>query len=97
MSRIELSAQVADDIDRIVDHLAQHEVTNIAERIHEIITAIDVLAVNPLIGRHVPRDRRELIIGRDNRGYIAMYQYVEAIDTVLVLALRSQREAGYAL
>jgi len=27
---------------------------------------------------------------------MALYQYVDEIDTVFVLAIRSQREAGYA-
>lgn len=38
---------------------------------------------------------RELIIGRGSRGYVALYRYVPEIDTVFVLAIRSQREAGY--
>lgn len=38
----------------------------------------------------------ELVIGRDSHGYVALYCYVAAIDTVFVLAIRSQREAGHA-
>jgi hypothetical protein len=38
---------------------------------------------------------RELVIGRDARGYVALYRYAPEIDTVFVLAIRSQREAGY--
>ena len=37
----------------------------------------------------------ELVIGRRTHGYIALYRYVAVIDTVFVLAIRSQREAGY--
>jgi toxin ParE1/3/4 len=29
------------------------------------------------------------------RGYVALYRYASEIDTVFILALRSQREAGY--
>jgi hypothetical protein len=36
-----------------------------------------------------------LIIGRRSRGYVALYRYVPEIDTVFILALRGQREAGY--
>ena len=39
---------------------------------------------------------RELVIGHKARGFLALYQYVDEIDTVFVLAVRSQREAGYA-
>lgn len=96
MSRIELAPEVREDIDRVYEDLAQYEIANIAARIQEIIQAISVLEQNPLIGRPAPRDQRELIIGSHARGYVALYRFVEEIDTVFVLALRSQREAGYA-
>ena len=95
MTRIELAPEVGDDLDRIYDHLAQHDVDNISSRINEIIQAISVLELNPLIGRPVQGDKRELIIGRQSRGYVALYRYVVGIDTVFVLALRGQKEAGY--
>ncbi len=95
MSRIELAPEVGDDFDRIFDHLAQYDVADAPLRIREIIQAIAVLEQNPLIGRPVHTDKRELVIGRRSRGYIALYRYVVEIDTVFVLALRSQREAGY--
>ncbi|WP_426176976.1 hypothetical protein [Massilia sp. TWR1-2-2] len=50
---------------------------------------------NPLIGRPVVKGNRELVIGRKPHGYVALYRYVDDIDTVFVLALRSQHEAGY--
>ena len=62
----------------------------------EIMQAIDVLVHNPLIGRPVADGNRELVIGRKARGFLALYQYVDEIDTKFVLAVRSQREAGYA-
>lgn len=34
-------------------------------------------------------------IGRGSRGYVALYRFVATIDTVFVLAVRSQRESGY--
>ena len=37
----------------------------------------------------------ELVIRRDAHGYIALYRSMVAIDTVLVLAIRSRQEAGY--
>jgi toxin ParE1/3/4 len=95
MARIELAPEVAGDIERIYAHLAEFDVLNIDARIREIIQAIDVLRGNPLIGRPGSGLNRELVIGRDARGYLALYRYVEELDTVFVLALRSQREAGY--
>ena len=96
MSRIELAPEVAEDFERILDHLAQYEVDDRADRIGEIIQAINVLEHNPLIGRPASGEMNELVIGRRTHGYVALYRYVTAIDTVFVLAIRSQREAGYA-
>ncbi|MCO5098449.1 MAG: type II toxin-antitoxin system RelE/ParE family toxin [Rhodocyclaceae bacterium] len=96
MSRIELAPEVRDDFDRILDHLARYEIEDAPSRIREIIQAITVLELNPLIGRPVQADKRELVIGRRSRGYVALYRYVAEIDTAFVLAVRSQREAGYA-
>ena len=95
MSRIEIAPEVSDDFKRILDHLAQYDVGGAAARIRAIIQAFDVLESNPLIGRPAPGDKRELIIGRRSRGYVALYRYVPDLDTVFILALRSQREAGY--
>ena len=95
MARIELAPEVAGDLDRIFDYLAQHDPDGATSRIREIIQAISVLETNPLIGRPARRNNRELVIGRRSQGYVALYRYVPAVDTVFVLALRSQREAGY--
>ena len=83
------------DFDRIFDHLSEYAVDDVPGRIREIIQAIDVLQYNPLIGRAASADTRELVIGRSARGYVALYRYIEPVDTVFVLAIRSQREAGY--
>jgi len=96
MSRIELAPEVADDFERILDHLAKYQVGNPELRIREIIAALDVLEYNPLIGRPANNDKRELVIGRRSHGYVALYRYVAEVDTVFVLAVRSQREAGFA-
>jgi toxin ParE1/3/4 len=95
LSRIELAYEVADDFDRILNHLAEFNAKDRAERIGEIVQAIGVLENNPLIGRPVAGKMNELIIGRDAHGYVALYRYVAAIDTAFVLAIRAQREAGY--
>ena len=95
MARIELAPETRDDFDRILNHLSEYVVEDAPGRIREIIQAIDVLRHNPLIGRPVSADTRELVIGRRARGYVALYCYIEPADTVFVLAIRRQREAGY--
>ena len=96
MSRIELAAQVVDDLDRIVQHLLDHESVDVAARAGEIMRAIGVLEQNPRIGRPFRGSLRELVIGRGSRGYVALYRYVPEVDIVFVLAIRGQREVGYA-
>jgi len=96
MSRIELAPEVADDFARILDNLAKLQVENPLLRIREIIDALNVLEHNPMIGRPANNDKRELVIGRRSHGYVALYRYVAKVDTVFVLAVRSQREAGFA-
>jgi plasmid stabilization system protein ParE len=96
VSRVELAPEVGDDLDRILEHLVAHEAADAPSRIEDIMRAIDVLERNPLIGRTGRADLRELVIGRRARGYVALYRYVAEIDTVFVLAIRGQKEAGYA-
>ena len=96
MARIELAPEVTEDFDRILDHLSNYGVENPGQRIGEIIAALEILGQNPLIGRLVANAKRELVIGRRSHGYVALYRYVPEIDTVFVLALRSQREAGHS-
>ena len=95
MARVELAPEVSDDFDRIFDHLAEHDLEHAPARIGEIVQAVTVLETNPEIGRPAHGDKRELVIGRGSRGYVALYRYVTEVDTVFVLAIRGQREAGY--
>lgn len=96
MARIELAAAVGEDLGRILEHLLLYEARNPAARLEELIESIDILKRSPMIGRPLRAGLRELIIGRGSRGYVALYRYVAESDVVFVLAIRSQREAGYS-
>ena len=95
MTRIELAPLVFDDFDRFFDYIAQFDAGSAPQRISEILEAVQILTHSPLIGRPVKDCHRELVIGRAARGYVALYRYVPAIDTVFLLAVRAQREEGY--
>lgn len=95
MVRIELAPEALDDVDRFIDHLEQHQVADVANRVGEILEAIQILSGSPLIGRPVAGGKRELIIGKGSRGYVALYRYLAEIETVFILALRAQRESGF--
>ena len=94
MSRIEVAPKVREDDCGIPEHLKKFEVKEPSARIDDIVQGISVLERNPLIGRLVRNDLRELTIGRDAHGYVAIHQYVPEVDTVFLLAIRNQREAG---
>lgn len=95
MTRIELAPEVFDDFDRFFEYIAQHAPDSAAERIGEILEAVQILSHSPQMGRPVKGGKRELVIGRASRGYVALYIYVAALDTAFVLAVRSQREEGF--
>lgn len=92
MSRILLSPQVRSDFDGIFDLLFERAPDPAASRIQSIVEAIDVLQTSPLIGRPVAHGQRELIISTGASGYLALYRYDALLDTVYVLAVRSQHE-----
>ena len=95
MTRIEFAPKVSEDFERIIAHREKLEAQHIQARMDEIIQAIATLEKNPKVGRPARGEMRELIIGRDAQGYVALYQYIPEIDIAFVLAIRSQREAGY--
>ncbi len=96
MTRIELADGAVTDLDRLLNHLVEHGVTDAGDRMAAVIGALDILAEHPRIGRPLSGGLRELIIGRDARGYVALYRWRAEQDVVRVVAVRSQREAGYA-
>ena len=95
MTRIEVAPEVLDDFDRFFEHLAQFDPATAPQRIGGILEAIQILTHSPQMGRPVKDGRRELIIGRPTRGYVALYRYVAAMDAVFVLAVRAQRGDGF--
>lgn len=95
MARIEVAPEVLDDFDRILDHLTQFEAADTNERVAGILAGLEVLALSPEIGRPVRGGKRELVIGKGSRGYVALYRYVASVGAVFVLAVRAQREGGY--
>jgi toxin ParE1/3/4 len=84
------------DVDRIIEHLRLHDAAHIGERIAGIVASLELLMQHPLIGRPVENDARELVLGKGVRGHVARYRYEPATDTVVVMALRAQREGGFA-
>ena len=95
MTRCLISEDAAQDLEELVDFLRTHQADYAVETIDLILNALNILEQHPHIGRLVQSQLRELIISRGKTGYVALYEYDEAADVVLVLAIRHQREAGY--
>jgi len=58
--------------------MAQHDVADMPGPVEEILEAIQVLTHSPMIGRPVRDGKRELVIGKGTRGYIALYSRIES-------------------
>lgn len=56
-----------------------------------------VVQTSPAMGRPIDPafDLRELLISFGDWGYVALYHHDKAMDAILILAFRHQREAGY--
>lgn len=87
--------RVLDDLERIVDQLCAHEVADAEARVDDILRAVALLESSPDIGRPVGEGVRELVIGLGSNGYVARYRHLDALDTVVVLAVRAQRERPF--
>ncbi|MDX1374031.1 MAG: type II toxin-antitoxin system RelE/ParE family toxin [Burkholderiales bacterium] len=95
MARVALSEGARADLDRLFEFLAADDLRAAAEALDIIVDALEILRRHPLVGRPCEEGLRELVISRGRTGYVALYEFFEAEDVVLVLALRHQREAGF--
>lgn len=96
MARVVYASRALLDFERLVNFLTEHEPELVGPVVDRIREAVSTLERHPLIGRPVEQGLRELVISRGRTGYLALYRFLKAEGTVLVLALRHQREAGYA-
>lgn len=97
MARLIYTGRALADVEQVTDFLLQNHADAAAQTTELIIEAVEILGNHPLVGRCAEHDLRELVISQGQSGYIALYSYEEAEDTVLVLAIRHQREAGHVM
>lgn len=96
MARLIYSPHALTDLDRLADFLRASDPSAAHATASLIVEAINILANHPLAGRPTDDDFRELVISRGHSGYLALYRFEAVHDVVLILAVRHQREAGYA-
>jgi plasmid stabilization system protein ParE len=92
LTRLLLAPGAFRDIERLAAFLLDADPRVAAATGELLISGLAILRDHPLVGRKVEHGLRELMISRGRSGYIALYRYDAASDTVLVLALRHQRE-----
>ncbi|HMM53956.1 MAG TPA: type II toxin-antitoxin system RelE/ParE family toxin [Candidatus Desulfobacillus sp.] len=96
MTRLILAPGALRDIERLADFLLEQD-ASAAEATARILTeGLGILKRHPLIGREAEAGLRELVISRGRSGYVALYRLDVVADVALVLAIRHQREGGYA-
>jgi plasmid stabilization system protein ParE len=95
LAQLIYSLRALSDLERLTDFLLEADPPAAPATIGLITEAVQVLANHPEIGRPAESGLRELIISRGRSGYVALYSFEVGYDTVLVLAVRHQREAGY--
>ena len=99
-----------EDMARIQQHLRLHG-ADVSTRITVIFESLTILGHSPCIGRLCEHGLRELVIGTRgrHRGFVALYDARSPLGAdpaadggedpdgglVLILAIRSQQEAGY--
>ena len=96
MAQVKLAARAENDLLRLYDFLAETDPVAGRGAIESILDALDILQRHPLIGRPAEEGLNELVISRGKSGYVALYRYLPIPDVVVILAIRHQREAGFA-
>lgn len=95
MAKLIYSDRALADLERLTEFLLEDDPAAALDTFELIEEAIVVLKRHPLIGRPVEAALREVLISRGRTGHMALYSFEPRHDTVLVLAVRHQREAGY--
>ena len=95
MTRWVFAAAAAEDLERLVEFLLERFPEDAIQTVDLITDALNILQQHPRIGRPLEAALRELVISRGRTGYLALYEYDESSDLVIVLAVRRQREQDY--
>lgn len=94
--RLDYAPRAFADLQRLVEFLLASAPEQALETYSLIESALSILPQHPWIGRPLSGGLRELVISRGRTGYLALYRVDDAKSRVLVLAIRHQREAGFA-
>lgn len=99
MNEVKFTRAASIDIDRQMDFLLMtRDYDASALFLAALKEKIALIAENPYLGRVYPIDNqyRELVIpfGK-KRGYLALYHYEKADNTITIVAVKAAKEQGY--
>ena len=96
MPHVVLSQKARQDLRRLYSFLAGRDPIAARNGIGTVLNSFDQL-VMPTIGSPVLERKglRKLVIPYGNSGYTALYRYSKATDTIVVIAIKHQRELDY--
>lgn len=94
---VRLARAAADDMQRLIEFLADNDVNAAGRARVAIAEALKFLSLFPFSCRKASADNsllREMIITFGRDGYVALFE-IEAANVVTILAVRHQREDDY--
>jgi plasmid stabilization system protein ParE len=97
MPQVKISARAQSDLKRLYSFLAAADEPSAIRAIETINAAFAPLRGVPEIGRVVDDALRELVIDFGSAGYVALYHFDALRDSVVILAIKHQREDSYGL
>ena len=83
MATVVHSARVLSNLARAFEFLASENPDAASAAAGTVRSAVENLAMHPLVGRRVHGDIRELVISYGQTGYIALYRFVVPADRKL--------------
>jgi plasmid stabilization system protein ParE len=97
LSRLIVTPGAARGLERCREFLAMKSPAASRRAAQAIARQFELLTTQPGMGRPLEDEPnlRELIIAFGDSGYVALYHYEQHSDTLLILAFRHQKEAGY--
>jgi plasmid stabilization system protein ParE len=96
VAQVVYAANALANLERAFEFLRREDAAVAEAAARAITTAVETLALHPLIGRPIRSDLRELVISFGRTGYLALYRFLPLRDEVRILAIRHQRELDYS-
>lgn len=97
MATVRLTARAFAHLEQIFEFIAAKDPKRALTTVQRVREAVMILEHHPLIGSQVEDGRRELVVSRGRFAHVVLYRWIPADETILVLAVRDARQAGYPL